>query len=143
MGDHPRAGTAMSVVSEAAIRERLAEVMDPCSVFNRTHLSITEMGLVRDVRIEGSHIHVSLLLTDPSCLFFFQMGQDIEARLMELEGVESVKVESTSDRWWSEDRMSPEARARLEEGRQRKWQVLRDMRGTAATPTPPSPHSGQ
>ncbi len=134
MGDYPQWGVGMSAVLESQVRERLAEVMDPCSVFNRTHLSITDMGLVRDVRIEQGHVHVSLLLTDPSCLFFFQMGQDIEARLLELDGVESVKVESTSDRWWSEDRMTPEARQRLDAGRERKWQVLRDMRKAMESP---------
>lgn len=99
--------------SRAAIDDALTRVMDPCSIFNRTDLSITDMGLIREVVISDNTVHVRLLLTDPACLYYFQMAQEIEERLMALDGVEQVTVESTSDKLWSETRMTPEAQIKL------------------------------
>ena len=99
--------------SKAAIDKALTQVMDPCSIFNRTDLSITDMGLIREVIVSGNAVHVRLLLTDPACLYYFQMAQEIEERLMALDGVKHVTVESTSDKLWSETRMTEEAQSKL------------------------------
>mgnify|MGYP000168034629 CR=1 FL=1 len=118
---------------ERDVLDALNGILDPCSVFNRTNLTITEMGLIRDVRIDGGKAHVRLILTDPSCLFYFQMAQEIEARLVALPGIEEVSVESTSDQWWSEERMLPDARSRLTEQRERRMQFVRDARRPPGT----------
>src|SRR5262249_54513558 len=48
----------------------LRRVYDTCSLFNRTNLNIVEMGLVRGVSLEGAVARVSLLLSDPMCVYF-------------------------------------------------------------------------
>lgn len=114
--------------TESDVLSALSDIMDPCSVFNRTNLTIAEMGLIRDVSVADRKVHVRLILTDPSCLFYFQIAQEIEARLKALPGIEEVSVESTANEWWSEERMRPEARRRLADLRERRMQFVRDAR---------------
>jgi metal-sulfur cluster biosynthetic enzyme len=103
---------------EAALRA----VADPCSRWNRTNLNIVEMGLVRDVVVEDRVAQVRLGLTDPSCIFFFEIAEDIRTALLETGEVDRVEVESDAEEIWTEDRLEPEARTRL--SAQRRVRVL-------------------
>jgi metal-sulfur cluster biosynthetic enzyme len=68
------------MATQAQIYDALSTVYDTCSLFNGTNLNIVEMGLVHDVEQEGSTVRVRLLLTDPMCLYQFEMrAQIIEA----------------------------------------------------------------
>ncbi len=101
--------------------ERLSRITDPCSARNRTPLSLTEMGIVENVAVtDDGEVTVRLLLTDPSCVFFFDIARSIEEHLVGLGGVAAVKVESIGDRWWEPDRMTPEVQARLARMRARR-----------------------
>lgn len=102
---------------ETAVRQALERVKDTCSVFNRTNLSIVDMGLVEAVRVDGSRVTVRLLLTDPMCSFFFEMGQRIREELFTLGGVDDVHVESSADELWTPERITPAGRERLEQFR--------------------------
>jgi metal-sulfur cluster biosynthetic enzyme len=99
------------------IFEALSSVYDTCSLFNGTRLDIVEMGLVHDVEQDEGHVRVRLLLTDPMCLYLFEMRSQIIDVLSPLPGVESVEVEPVSGKLWWPERMSPEARERLERRR--------------------------
>ncbi|PLW83300.1 aromatic ring hydroxylase [Kineobactrum sediminis] len=121
----------MTEVYHDAIYKALADTLDPCSEFNGTRLNIVEMGLVRDICLTDGHAHVRLLLTDPACLFYFQIVHGIEESLMSLDFVQKVTVESTFDIWWSEDRMSEDASARL---RALRSQREKEMLSTLASP---------
>ena len=96
------------------ILEALCSVYDTCSLFNGTRLDIVEMGLVHDLEQDEGHVRVRLLLTDPMCLYLFEMRSQIIDVLSPLPGVESVEVEPVSGKLWWPERMSPEARERLE-----------------------------
>jgi metal-sulfur cluster biosynthetic enzyme len=99
------------------ILEALSSVYDTCSVFNGTRLDIVEMGLVHDVEQHGGNVRVRLLLTDPMCLYLFEMRSQIIEVLSAFPGVESVEVEPVSGKLWWPERMTPEARERLERRR--------------------------
>lgn len=99
------------------ILEALSSVYDTCSLFNGTRLDIVEMGLVHDIEQDEGHVRVRLLLTDPMCLYLFEMRSQIIDVLSPLPDVESVEVEPVSGRLWWPERMSPEARERLERRR--------------------------
>ena len=99
------------------IFEALSSVYDTCSVFNGTRLDIVEMGLVDDVEQDEGNVRVRLLLTDPMCLYLFEMRSQIIDVLSALPGVESVEVEPVSGKLWWPERMTPEARERLERRR--------------------------
>jgi metal-sulfur cluster biosynthetic enzyme len=101
------------MATRSEIYRALATVHDTCSVFNGTNLDIVEMGLVHDVEQDGGTIRVRLLLTDPMCLYLFEMRAQIMAVLEPLPGVEAVEVEPVAGKLWWPERMSPAARDRL------------------------------
>lgn len=110
----------MSVTVEAPpqLEEELLEVLgsihDPCSVRNRTPLTLLEMAIVDKVEVDDDgKATITMMLTDPSCVFFFEMGKEITDKVSELDGVTEVDVQSIGDRWWEPERMSEAARERL------------------------------
>jgi metal-sulfur cluster biosynthetic enzyme len=112
------------MASRKQIYETLSTVYDTCSLFNGTRLDIVEMGLVHDVEQEGSTVRVRLLLTDPMCLYLFEMRSQIIEALSGLPGVETVEVEPVAGKLWWPERMAPEARARLETLRRERLKKL-------------------
>jgi metal-sulfur cluster biosynthetic enzyme len=106
------------------IFEALSSVYDTCSVFNGTRLDIVEMGLVHDVEQDQGNVRVRLLLTDPMCLYLFEMRSQIIDVLSALPGVGSVEVEPVSGKLWWPERMTPEARERLERRRRARLAQL-------------------
>lgn len=108
-------------VLEERVRAELGRIQDPCSVRNRTPLSLLEMGIVEAVSVDAAgHAEVTMLLTDPSCVFFFEMGREITERVRAIPGITSVDVQSIGDRWWENERMAPEARQKLAAMRRRR-----------------------
>jgi metal-sulfur cluster biosynthetic enzyme len=106
------------------IFEALSSVYDTCSLFNGTRLDIVEMGLVHDVEQDQGNVRVRLLLTDPMCLYLFEMRSQIIDVLSALPGVESVEVEPVSGKLWWPERMTSEARERLERRRRTRLAQL-------------------
>lgn len=113
------------MASAGDISRALATVHDTCSVFNGTNLDIVEMGLVHDVEQDGGTVRVRLLLTDPMCLYLFEMRSQIIAALEPLPGVEAVEVEPVAGKLWWPERMQPEARERLNRLRAARQRRLR------------------
>jgi metal-sulfur cluster biosynthetic enzyme len=105
------------MASRDEIYEALATVHDTCSLFNGTNLNIVEMGLVHEVEQDGGTVRVRLLLTDPMCLYVFEMRAQIIEALTRLDGIESVDVAPVAGKLWWPERMSSPARERLEHGR--------------------------
>jgi metal-sulfur cluster biosynthetic enzyme len=112
------------MASQKQLYAALATVYDTCSLFNGTRLDIVEMGLVHDVVQEGSTVRVRLLLTDPMCLYLFEMRSRIIEALSGLPGVETVEVEPVAGKLWWPERMAPEARRRLEALRRERLEKL-------------------
>jgi metal-sulfur cluster biosynthetic enzyme len=125
------------MATRSEIYRALTTVHDTCSVFNGTNLDIVEMGLVHEVEQDGGTIRVRLLLTDPMCLYLFEMRAQIMAVLEPLPGVEAVDVEPVAGKLWWPERMSPAARDRL--ARLRK--ARRERLGISARPAARDPRS--
>jgi metal-sulfur cluster biosynthetic enzyme len=112
------------MVTRAQIDDALRTVYDTCSLFNGTNLNIVEMGLVHDVEQEGGTVRVRLLLTDPMCLYQFEMRAQIVEALAALPGIGAVHVEPVAGKLWWPERMAPDARARLERLRRARLERL-------------------
>jgi metal-sulfur cluster biosynthetic enzyme len=93
------------------IVDALREVYDPCCA--ERGISIVDMGLVEDVRVDGASVEVDLVLTTGWCPFVAAMDSAIPERLHTLEGVESVEVKLLFDPVWTSDRLSASARDAL------------------------------
>jgi len=81
--------------------DALARVVDP-----ELGLSIVDLGLVYDVRIEGGAIDVTMTLTTPGCPLHALMEDWVRAALTRVPGVTSVNVEITFDPPWTPERMT-------------------------------------
>ena len=96
----------------AALVDALRDVYDPCCADRG--VSIVDMGIVEDVRLDGDHADVDLVLTTGWCPFVASMSTAIPDRLRAVEGVESCDVHVVWDPVWTMERLSPSARAKLE-----------------------------
>jgi ATP-binding protein involved in chromosome partitioning len=79
----------MSEASElAALEKALATVVDP-----ELRRPMLELGMLRDLRIEGSAVHLRVVLTTPACPLKDRIRTDIEAAVIgHVAGVETVEI---------------------------------------------------
>jgi metal-sulfur cluster biosynthetic enzyme len=98
-------------VTHADVLEALRAVPEPCSIAMRAPIDICEMGLVEDIVIDGGHVGVTLVLTDPSCVHFGAMRRFISDELLRLDSVETVSVGMSTRTLWTPDRLRRAARA--------------------------------
>jgi ring-1,2-phenylacetyl-CoA epoxidase subunit PaaD len=95
------------VVTEAAVWSALAEVADP----EIPVVSLVDLGVVRDVAVDGRRVHVTLTPTFLGCPALEAMRRALEERI-ELLGAEPAVEVSTRDEW-STDRITPAGREKL------------------------------
>ncbi len=115
----------------AAVMDALKEVYDPCCADRG--ISIVDMGVVEDVRVDGSHVDVDLVLTSGWCPFVATMSSAIPDRLRALDGVDSVEVRVVWDPVWTPERLSPSARDALSMPLE-QLEPYRERRLASATP---------
>ena len=96
---------------EQALLDALRDVHDPCCADRG--ISIVDMGVVEDVRVDGAHVEVDLLPTTGWCPFVATMTDAIPDRLRRLDGVRSVDVRVVWDPMWTPDRLSRSAQDKL------------------------------
>lgn len=110
-------------------------VLDPCSTFNGTRLTLRELGMIEQVTVEDSGaVVVLLLMDDPTCIFFFEISRLLREALAAVPGVGQVDIEIKSDEIWTEDRMQPRARSALAELRSVRRRALERRAGTRPVP---------
>ena len=95
------------MVTAEAVWEALAEVEDP----EIPVISIVDLGVVRDVQIEGERVHVEFTPTFLGCPALEVMRDQMTATIEEL-GAEA-DVEVVMDDSWSTDRITPVGREKL------------------------------
>jgi len=116
----------------------LGTVLDPCSVFNRTNLSLIDLGMVDEVTVrEGGRVHIRLFLDDPTCIFFFEIHRMLSEAVNRVDGVTDIEVEIKADELWTEARMTRYGRKRLTGIRRERSEAL--GRDGAAAPGWPLP----
>jgi len=109
-------------VTESEILEALSGVMDP-----ELKRSLVELGMVREVRIEGKRVDLTLALTTLACPLKDQIVGDAKRALQALKGVRKVEVELVE--------MTPEEKKRIGIGTQEEGGVaehLNDIRHVVA-----------
>lgn len=94
---------------KSAIQEKLKQVMDP-----ELGVSIWDLGLVYEIAISREGIAlITMTLTTIGCPLFPAIQKDIEDRLMEIDGVEEVKIDLVFDPPWTPEKMNEDAKIRL------------------------------
>jgi len=95
------------VVSTAAVWNALAEIPDP----EIPVISLVELGVVKDVSVEGERVRVAFTPTFLGCPALEAMRSAMAARIAEL-GAEP-EIEVVLDDSWSTDRITPAGREKL------------------------------
>jgi metal-sulfur cluster biosynthetic enzyme len=85
--------------------EALRAVEDP-----ELGMDIVELGLLYDVDVQGSDVHVTFSLTSMGCPVGPMIEQQIVETVAAVDGVERVEPELTWDPPWSPERMSDDAK---------------------------------
>jgi metal-sulfur cluster biosynthetic enzyme len=99
------------------LREVLNTIVDPCSAAARSPTGLVDMGIVDGIEQADGEVVVRLLPTFAGCLFAALFADEAEQRIAALPWCRSVRVETVADDVWTEERMAPAARARLEHRR--------------------------
>jgi ring-1,2-phenylacetyl-CoA epoxidase subunit PaaD len=74
-------------------------------------ISLVELGVVRDVAVDGDRVHVSLTPTFLGCPALEAMQRALESKITELGG--DPEVEVVRGDAWSTDRITPAGREKL------------------------------
>jgi metal-sulfur cluster biosynthetic enzyme len=102
------------MVSQDQVTEALRGVADPCSIATGAPINLVDMGMVRGIRIDGTHVEIQLRFTSPVCWQAANIITAIEDNLMAIDGVEQVTCDTRSGAWeWKPEMMAPSAQARL------------------------------
>ena len=88
--------------------EALKDVYDPDLGIN-----IVDMGLVYEVRLEGTTAFVDMTLTSPACPYGPMLISETQQAIKNLDGVEEVNVELVWDPPWTQDRLSDDIKLDL------------------------------
>ncbi len=105
---------------EELVRERLRAVIDP-----ELGDTIVDLGMVRDIAVNGGEVTVEVALTIAACPLRSQIERDVKSHVQSLDWVRSVRVVVGS--MDAEERAAVMARAR--------WKAREDAPETAVAPT--------
>jgi ring-1,2-phenylacetyl-CoA epoxidase subunit PaaD len=97
------------VVTAAAVWAALDEIPDP----EIPVISLVDLGVVRDVAVDGAHVRIEFTPTFLGCPALEVMRRAMEEKVEALGGEPEVAV--IQDDSWSTDRISPAGREKLRE----------------------------
>jgi metal-sulfur cluster biosynthetic enzyme len=88
------------------VKLALRKVKDP-----ELNLNIVDLGLVYDIRVDGSEVQIDMTLTSPGCPAGPQIMTDIERAVKAIPGVGHVGLILIWTPFWTPDRIEPRVRA--------------------------------
>jgi len=94
-----------ATLSTDTVWRTLGTILDP-----EFGLSIVDLGLVYDVKLDGANIAVAMTLTSRSCPAGDMMFDGVRAALAALPGAGEVRVDLVWDPAWTPDMLTAEAR---------------------------------
>jgi metal-sulfur cluster biosynthetic enzyme len=80
--------------SRAEVEQALADVLDP-----EYPVSLVDLGLIRDVEVEGGRAKVAISYCSLGCPCINLIEQDVEERLLQLEGIDRVEIVESFEPW--------------------------------------------
>ncbi len=95
-------------LSKEQIIDALKGVFDP-----EIPVDIYEMGLVYDIKTNGSNVVILMTLTSPNCPAAQSIPLDVQDKVGRVPGVENVEVEIVWDPPWGMEMMSEVAKLEL------------------------------
>jgi metal-sulfur cluster biosynthetic enzyme len=100
---------AEGAVTAEEARDALREVFDP-----EYPISLVDLGLIRGVEVDGTTARIRLTYTCMGCPAMDMIQDDVEERLLQLDGIDQVDIEVVWDTWSRKD-ITPLGRKQLKE----------------------------
>jgi metal-sulfur cluster biosynthetic enzyme len=85
-------------ITPAEVEQALAEVLDP-----EYPVSVVDLGLIRTVEVDRATARVAVSYCSLGCPCIELIQQDIEERLLRLDGIERVEVVESFELWTRKD----------------------------------------
>ena len=101
-------GSGGATVTPAEIIEAIGEVRDP-----ELPVSVVDLGLVYDIRVEGGSVEVDMTLTSMGCPCHEMIVEDVRDRLAALAAIDDVTVNVVWDPPWTRGRITAAGRKAL------------------------------
>ena len=89
----------------------LRDCYDPCC--RDQGISVVDMGLIEDVRVNGKNVDIDIVLTSGWCPSVSILHEMMKERVGQCDGVDKVEVKVVWDPAWTMERLSDSARAKL------------------------------
>ena len=80
------------MVTEQQVLEALRRVEDP-----ELHRDVVSLGMIRDVRVQGDTVSLTLVLTTPACPVRQQFESNVRRAVAQIPGVKNVQLSSTAE----------------------------------------------
>jgi len=96
------------MVTKIQVLNALKEVYDP-----EIPVSVVDMGLIYDVKVEKDRVMVKMTLSMPGCPMAALITSMVKERIESMKGVKSAEIELVFEPRWTPDMMSKEAKKKL------------------------------
>ncbi len=100
--------TQVESVDREAVIAALKQVYDP-----EIPVDVYELGLIYDIKIEGTKVSIMMTLTAPNCPIADEVVEQVRNGVFAVRAVSDVDVQLVFEPEWTPERMSEEARLML------------------------------
>ena len=76
-------------------------------------VDIYELGLIYDIKVDGSKAEIKMTLTTPNCPVAESLPKEVKEGAMQVEGIDDVDLQLVWDPPWTKDMMSDAAKLEL------------------------------
>lgn len=95
-------------ITEDLVKLALRRVKDP-----ELNLNIVDLGLVYEIRVDGTQVNVDMSLTSPACPSGPELLHDATTQVQAIPGVTKADVNIVWSPPWTPDRIEPRVRVYL------------------------------
>ncbi len=100
------ASATPGTITPDEVRMVLRRVKDP-----ELNLNIIDLGLVYDIRVDGTIVSIDMTLTSPGCPSGPEIMGEAERQVREMPGVTDVTMNLIWTPFWTPERIEPRVRA--------------------------------
>jgi FeS assembly SUF system protein len=96
------------MINKEAVIEAIKTIYDP-----EIPVNIFELGLIYDIQVNESEVHIVMTLTTATCPAAAFMPEEVKSVVNEIPGVQQVQVDVVYEPRWTRDKMSSDAKKAL------------------------------
>jgi FeS assembly SUF system protein len=96
------------MINKEAVIEAIKTIYDP-----EIPVNIFELGLIYDIQVNESEVHIVMTLTTATCPAAAFMPEEVKSVVNEIPRVQQVQVDVVYEPRWTRDKMSSDAKKAL------------------------------